>query len=794
MLRSLIDSSTSATTAGKIKQYGLSILIFLILAGCSLGLYKYQSAREMQSIRHMLDENTATIQFALKLHLKERLSALKRMAERWSAANGTPREIWKIDAQNYIDTLPGLKALELVDSNSHLHWVMTRKGIQLNSQFNEILRTMYTQAIKKNQHTVTLPYKFPQGYSDFITLYPVKSHGVLNGYLVGIFDIKELFTEALSYFSNQHFTLSLSYKGIKYFSSNHPEVQTNKQWTTYKKLTLFDKQWDLTVEPKQAIIKMYGSFFPITLLISGLLFSFLVALIVHYLLLAQSRAQALTTSNHLINTILQSTSHMIVATDVNGVITSFNKAAEKALGYSSEELIGKKTPEIWHDRLEVNARAITLAQELRTPITPGFDVFVAKAQRGLTETLEWTLIRKDGSRFPVRLTPTALKDKSQIIGYLGVLEDISEHKKTENEIRELRCAMENAIEGVAKLDRSGCYYYVNETYASMAGYKPEELIGKHWDITVHPEDKAFLMEEYNRMLKVGKVSPEARGVRKDGSVFYKQLTMISNIDDKGSPIGHFCFMKDISNRKQQEQEMELMTEKLLDSNTELERFAYIASHDLQEPIRMITSFGEIIAQDYMDVFDDEGKKYLKIIINAGNRMRDMISDLLSYSRLDNDDESMRVFKGESIVCAVQENLKTLLDTNKVKFTHDKLPELYGNPVQIQRLMQNIVVNGIKYQPEGNTPEIHVSAKENAEQWCISIQDNGLGIKQEFINEIFQPFKRLHTWDSISGTGLGLAICKKIAENHGGNFVVQSELGKGSTFSFFISKQPKHKGN
>ena len=914
MIRLLIDKINLIKNSNGVKQYSFPIFIFLILASFSFGAYHYELVRETASLKNMMTRDAAGISYSLEIQLKERLSALQRMAARWSAANGTPKKIWEIDAKNYIGTLLGLKTLEWIDSTYHVRWIMPFQENDINKWFDIRHAVTDEETIKRNALIVTPPFILPQGYAGFLSLYPVKAHGLFDGFLVGIFDIKKFFTEALSYYSHQDYILSLSYKGIPYFSNNTQQIR-KPEWIIHTKLMLFDKQWELNVEPGQKMIGLHRTLFPITLLIAGLLFSLLVALTITSLLGSRSRTHDLAKANYLINTILQSTKHLIIATDNKGMITSFNKSSERALGYRAEEIVGKKTPIIWHDFQEVIARAEVLTKELGTPITPGFEVFITKAKRGITETVEWTLIRKDGSRFPAKLTPTTLKDNDQIIGYLGVLEDIREQKKSESEIRELKAAMENAIEGVAKLDPSGHYIFVNDAYARMVGYKPDELIGKQWTMTVHPADQPFMISEYNRMLEVGKVSPEARGVRKDGSSFYKQLTMIPNIDEKGKFIGHFCFMKDISEqkenerknallasivessedamisknlngiitawnkgaenlfgytaeemigenitillpseklneeemilqsirkgdsvrqmetirlrkdgaqvdvsltispifdtrgaiigaskvvrditqRKRQEKEMELLTDKLLESNTELERFAYIASHDLQEPIRMITNFSEIIAQDYGNILDDDGKQYLKFVTDAGVRMREMIDDLLSYSRLSNNDERMHTFKGESIICEVQENLKALINDKQVKITHDTLPELYGNPVQVLRLLQNLIVNAIKYQPVGNIPEIHVSAEEKADYWCISVRDNGLGIKPEFIDVIFQPFKRLHTWDSISGTGLGLAICNKIAKNHGGMITVRSEFGKGSVFSFCISKQLKKKG-
>lgn len=920
MLRSFMDKINVIKNSNHLKRQLIPAFVFLILASLSFMSYDFQSAREEANLHNMVAEDSASIQYIVELQLNERLSALRRMASRWSAGNGTPKRVWQIDAKNYVDNLPGLKALQWVDRAYNLRWMIplesNEKEMSTNNLFDKTLIVTNEGTIKKNRFTVTPPLLLPQGNAGFVTFYPVQSNDAFDGFLVGIFDIKEFFTKTLSYYSNQYYTLSLSYNRTQYFSNNNLEGSEIGKWAFHTKLRLFDKQWNLTITPNQQTIELHRSYFPISLLISGLVFSLLIALIISNLLASRTRTQNLTKANYLINIILKSTDHLIIATDVNGVVTLFNKSAEKALGYSDKEIIGKQTPALWHDLDEVIERAAVLTEELGEPITPGFDVFVVKAKRGITETVEWTLIRKDGSRFPARLTPTRLKDGEQTIGYLGILEDITAQKNAEREIRELKNAMDNAVEGTAKLDSFGRYTFVNEAYAKTMGYKPEELVGKQWEITVHPDDQAFMKAEYKRMLEVGKVSPEARGVRKDGSLFYKQLTMISNIDEKGAFRGHYCFMKDITGRiasekqtamlaaivefsedamisknldgtitawnkgaenlfgylpeeiigkniklliptealdeekniiesirkgesimqketirigkngeplqvsltvspmydkngtilgaskvvrditkrKQQEKEMEILTEKLLQSNTELEHFAYIASHDLQEPIRMITNFSEILATDYTNVLDDEGKVYLKFVIDAGIRMKDMIDDLLSYSRLANDEGRMKAFKGESIIREVQENLKALLNDKKVKLTHDELPELYGNPVQILRLLQNLVINGIKYQPTGNIPEIHVSAEDKADHWCISIQDNGLGIKREFINSIFQPFKRLHTWDSISGTGLGLAICKKIAENHGGSIEVKSEFGKGSVFTFFISKHLKHKRN
>lgn len=247
--------------------------------------------------------------------------------------------------------------------------------------------------------------------------------------------------------------------------------------------------------------------------------------------------------------------------------------------------------------------------------------------------------------------------------------------------------------------------------------------------------------------------------------------------------------RDMSKKKKLEAEREKFIEKLADSNTQLERFAYIASHDMQEPIRLITNFGEILQEEYSNVLDEPGQEYIDLIVESGKRMRDLINDLLSYSRVENEGIRHQSFDGETVVEGVLENLKGLITEQNAEVSHDNFPTLYGNPVQVMRVIQNLVTNAIKYQPEGNAPRIHIGIEEQNRHWCLSVKDNGLGIDDKFIEQIFQPFRRLHTWEQINGTGLGLSICRKIVETHGGKMYATSKPNEGSTFSFTLQKQP-----
>ena len=233
---------------------------------------------------------------------------------------------------------------------------------------------------------------------------------------------------------------------------------------------------------------------------------------------------------------------------------------------------------------------------------------------------------------------------------------------------------------------------------------------------------------------------------------------------------------------------DVLVQKLMAANTELERFAYVASHDLQEPIRMVCSFSRILSEEYNQCLDDAGREYLAFVHQSSVRMHDMVADLLTYSRMGGDSGQHVWFDGEGVLQTALDNLRELIRECGAKVSIDTMPDLFGNPVQLVRLLQNLITNAIKYQPTGNLPVIHIGLTDHPEFWQISVSDNGLGIDPRFVEQIFQPFRRLHVWDNIQGTGLGLSICKRIANSHGGDIWATSEEGKGSIFYITLAKR------
>jgi len=241
-------------------------------------------------------------------------------------------------------------------------------------------------------------------------------------------------------------------------------------------------------------------------------------------------------------------------------------------------------------------------------------------------------------------------------------------------------------------------------------------------------------------------------------------------------------IEDISERKAVERALQLHAKELERSNADLQQFAYVASHDLQEPLRMITSFTQLLAKRYKGKFDADADEFIAYIADGADRMRGMIDDLLAYARLDSQKAEFAPTDCEAILADAVANLGRAIEENGATVTHDPLPTVMADSDQLSRLFQNLLSNAIKFRA-ADPPAVHVSARRNGNEWHFSVRDNGIGIDPEHFERIFLVFQRLHGKSEYSGTGIGLAICRKIVVGHGGRIWTESQAGMGSTFCF-----------
>jgi light-regulated signal transduction histidine kinase (bacteriophytochrome) len=247
---------------------------------------------------------------------------------------------------------------------------------------------------------------------------------------------------------------------------------------------------------------------------------------------------------------------------------------------------------------------------------------------------------------------------------------------------------------------------------------------------------------------------------------------------------------EIEEWRQAEAKLLLRSQELTRSNTELEQFAYVASHDLQEPLRMVASYVQLIEKRYQDKLDSDGREFIEFAVDGAKRMRVLIEDLLAYSRITTRAKPFQSTDFEEVLETVTDNLQMVIRESGAQITHSPLPTVSGDVTQLTQLFQNLLSNAIKFRRD-TTPEVHIHAEPQEDYWLISVQDNGIGIEAQHLDRIFLLFQRLHGRGAYPGTGLGLAICRKIVERHGGTIWVESETGSGSKFSFTIPKKEKH---
>jgi light-regulated signal transduction histidine kinase (bacteriophytochrome) len=272
--------------------------------------------------------------------------------------------------------------------------------------------------------------------------------------------------------------------------------------------------------------------------------------------------------------------------------------------------------------------------------------------------------------------------------------------------------------------------------------------------------------------------------RKDGSLYTEEQT-ITPVRGVGGEIDHFIAIKqDVTERKRAQAELAQQAQRLARSNAELEQFAYVASHDLQEPLRMVASYTQLLAKRYRGKLDSDADEFIAYAVDGATRMQALINDLLAFSRIGRSGRRREPTDCSGVLGRVLTDLKVTIEESGAVVTHGTLPEVMGDAAQLQQVFQNLISNAIKVRGQ-EPPRIHVSCERSGDDWLFSVRDNGIGIDPQYADRIFVIFRRLHSKAEYPGTGIGLAICRRVVERHGGRIWLESEPGKGSTFFFTL---------
>ena len=530
----------------------------------------------------------------------------------------------------------------------------------------------------------------------------------------------------------------------------------------------------------------------------------------------------------LLSSITNSSSDIIYIKDRQSRWIFANPALEHFIGRNADELLGKNDLEIYSDP-EIGKTILENDRKIM--------------DSGKEEILEEVVEAQDGMRSFISVKTPRFNKEGQVIGLVGISHDITERKKAEEALYKSRAEL-NRAQKIAHIGSWTWDIIADEVTWSDESYRIYGLVPGELEPNyelflsfIVLEDRGIVNREVREAIDVGNTYNITYNIiRQDGT--HRIITSENDFikDDSGKVIKMYGTNQDITEHKKAEDKMQELVEKLqaseeeltssneelratseelkttneelnlqMDfevaakrdleeiarklkiSNRELEQFAYVASHDLQEPLRMVSSFTQLLERRYKGQLDADADDYIGFIVEGSQRMKYLIDDLLEFSRLNTQSREFESILLKITLEDVLRNLKTSIMENNAQITHDPLPTIQGDPSQINQLLQNLITNAIKFHGD-EPPKIHISAEESGDEWIIGVSDEGIGIDPDHQEQIFRIFKRLHTREEYSGTGIGLAICKRIIDKHNGKIWVESELGKGSNFYFTIPKK------
>ena len=477
--------------------------------------------------------------------------------------------------------------------------------------------------------------------------------------------------------------------------------------------------------------------------------------------------------------LLEAAPDAMVVVNQGGEIVLLNLQAEKQFGYRRDELLGQKVtniiPEGFAERLvadDLRSSEDALAQEIGTGI-------------------ELNALRKDGSEFPIELMLSPL-DSTEGTLITAAIRDITVRRNAEKHLAQMegryRGLLEAAPDPMVVVNQGGEIVLLNLQAEKQFGYRRNELLGQKVTNIIPQGFAERLIADGLRSAEDALAQQigtgiELSGRRKDRTEFPIELML--------SPLGGAegilvtAAIRNIGVRKTAEAHLLQKVKELNRSNEELGQFAYIASHDLQEPLRMVASYTQLLSRRYKGKLDTDADEFIAYAVDGATRMQRLIQDLLAYSRVGTKGKELLKTSSEIALQTALSNLRGAIEESGALVTYDPLPSVMADETQLIQLFQNLVGNAIKYQNPG-IPKVHVAAMNGGKQYRFSVKDNGLGIDPQYFERIFGMFQRLHKREEFAGTGIGLAICKKIVERHGGQISVESQPGRGSTFRFALT--------
>lgn len=513
-------------------------------------------------------------------------------------------------------------------------------------------------------------------------------------------------------------------------------------------------------------------------------------------------------SNALQRAILESAGSMIIATDPDGKITLFNRAASEALGYAPDEVVGTHDPALFHLDDELGRHAERLSTETGEMVHAGFEALTIRALHGAPENRRWTYVRRDGSRLRVHLAIAAVRDRAgALLGFVGIAQDITDQEQADEDLRlsehRMRAIIDTASDAFIAIDADGVITDWNTQAERMTGWSRTEALGQRLSTLIVPSQYRPAHEQGLRRYLEDGHGPvlnrriEISALHRDGREFPIELRVWPLQTDPLSPglpssrarVSFNAFVQDITERKAAQDairelnaELTEQTAQLAAANRELESFSYSVSHDLRAPLRHMGGYAQILREEAGDRLDASMLRYIDEITTAARRMGMLIDDLLAFSRFSRQVLTMIPIDMNAVI------QDAIFDSGLAPNPHARidvapLPDAHGDPVLLKQVWVNLISNAVKYSaPRGAEAAISIDGERHDGRVRYRIRDNGVGFDPRYADKLFGVFQRLHSQDEFEGTGVGLAIVQRIVARHRGHIVAHAEPGLGAEFT------------
>jgi PAS domain S-box-containing protein len=496
----------------------------------------------------------------------------------------------------------------------------------------------------------------------------------------------------------------------------------------------------------------------------------------------EEKSRRLGKAEGLLQAILDHSPSPIWVKDEQGRFIRVNRALYEGWGFEPDFLIGKTEQELFPHRPELAELVRKTDQEVLDLKQP-----VQREERFEKNNAEKTYL---SVKFPIPL------GDGGTFALGGIAVDVTERKRAEEAAKQGEEEFRNLANSIPQLawmtDAQGWIFWYNNRCYEYTGASLEDMRGWGWERLIHPDHVEHVLSFVNQGWKSGEPFELTLQLRKHTGEFRWFLTRAIPIREvKGRLVRWFGTNTDIHDQKLTEQTLQVQTQLLEQSNSELAQFAFVASHDLKEPLRVVANYSQMLLKLYKDKSDPDASVFTEHITSAVKRMYALLNDLLSFSRVGAQSLALGPVDCQRILDSALANLETTIqETHATVVVNNPLPEILGDETQLVQLFQNLLSNALKYRHPDKAPRIEISVEKSPTQWNFRFKDNGIGIEAQYFEKIFELFQRLHGRDQYSGTGIGLSVCKRIVERHEGTIGVESTIDVGSTFFFSLPKERK----